>query len=378
MLDYETLRLIWWLLIGIILVAFMVTDGFDMGVGCLLPLIAHNDDERRVLINSVGAHWEGNQVWLILAGGALFAAWPRVYAAAFSGFYVAMILVLCALFFRPLAFDYRGKIANARWRAMWDTGLVIGSLVPPVIFGVAFGNLFLGVPFVFTPQLHVQYLGTFWDLLSPFALLCGALSLMLVIMQGGVWLQLKTDGLLHLRALSATRRSAMLVVLCFLLAGYWLWTGIDGYVLLSQDPNGPSNPLLKAVTTAPGAWMAHFENSPLLLVIPLLGMIFPMLAIYACGQRRAVWGFLFASLTQTCVIFTAGITLFPFVMPSRAYPLSSLTVWDSTSSQMTLSIMLVIVLIFLPIVLLYTLWSYYKMLGRINVETIRRHNHELY
>lgn len=118
MLDYETLRFIWWLLIGVILVAFMVTDGFDMGVGCLLPLIARNDDERRVLINSVGAHWEGNQVWLILAGGALFAAWPRVYAAAFSGFYVAMILVLCALFFRPLAFDYRGKIANARWRAV--------------------------------------------------------------------------------------------------------------------------------------------------------------------------------------------------------------------------------------------------------------------
>ena len=161
MLDYATLRLIWWLLIGIILVAFMVTDGFDMGVGCLLPLIARNDDERRVLINSVGAHWEGNQVWLILAGGALFAAWPRVYATAFSGFYVAMILVLCALFFRPLAFDYRGKIANAHWRRIWDTGLVIGSLVPPVIFGIAFGNLFLGVPFIFTPQLHVQYLGTF-------------------------------------------------------------------------------------------------------------------------------------------------------------------------------------------------------------------------
>ncbi len=168
MLDYETLRFIWWLLIGVILVAFMVTDGFDMGVGCLLPLIARNDDERRVLINSVGAHWEGNQVWLILAGGALFAAWPRVYAAAFSGFYVAMILVLCALFFRPLAFDYRGKIANARWRALWDTGLVIGSLVPPVVFGIAFGNLFLGVPFAFTPQLHVDYFGTFWQLLSPF------------------------------------------------------------------------------------------------------------------------------------------------------------------------------------------------------------------
>lgn len=261
---------------------------------------------------------------------------------------------------------------------MWDTGLVIGSLVPPVIFGIAFGNLFLGVPFLFTPQLHVQYLGTFWQLLSPFALLCGALSLMLVIMQGSVWLQLKTDGIVRQRALSATSRSAMLVVLCFLIAGYWLWVSIDGYVLLSQDPNGPSNPLLKAVTILPGAWMAHFEHSPLLLIIPLLGMISPMLALYACVHRRVVGGFLFASLTQACVIFTAGITLFPFIMPSSAHPLSSLTVWDSTSSQMTLSIMLVIVLIFLPIILLYTLWCYYKMLGRINVETIRRNHHELY
>lgn len=378
MLDYETLRLIWWLLIGIILVAFMVTDGFDMGVGCLLPLIARNDDERRVLINSVGAHWEGNQVWLILAGGALFAAWPRVYAAAFSGFYVAMILVLCALFFRPLAFDYRGKIVNSRWHALWDTGLVIGSLVPPVIFGVAFGNLFLGVPFAFTSQLHVEYFGSFWQLLSPFALLCGALSLMLVILQGSVWLQLKTDGIIRQRALSATSRSAMLVVLCFLLAGYWLWAGINGFVLLSQNANGPSNPLLKAVTILPGAWMNNFMHTPLLLIIPLLGMLFPMLTLYACTHRRIVWGFLFSSLTQACVIFTAGITLFPFVMPSSTHPLSSLTVWDSTSSQMTLSIMLIIVLIFLPIVLLYTLWSYYKMLGRINSETLRRHHHELY
>ncbi|NUB64903.1 cytochrome d ubiquinol oxidase subunit II, partial [Escherichia coli] len=159
------------MLIGVILVVFMISDGFDMGIGCLLPLVARNDDERRIVINSVGAHWEGNQVWLILAGGALFAAWPRVYAAAFSGFYVAMILVLCSLFFRPLAFDYRGKIADARWRKMWDAGLVIGSLVPPVVFGIAFGNLLLGVPFAFTLQLRVEYLGSFWQLLTPFPLL---------------------------------------------------------------------------------------------------------------------------------------------------------------------------------------------------------------
>lgn len=186
-----------------------------------------------MLINSVGAHWEGNQVWLILAGGALFAAWPRVYAAAFSGFYVAMILVLCALFFRPLAFDYRGKIANARWRAMWDTGLVIGSLVPPVIFGVAFGNLFWGCLCVHT-TITCAIPGHFLGIALSFCPTVRRIKPDVGHYAGGVWLQLKTDGILHLRALSATRRSAMLVVLCFLLAGYWLWTGIDGYVLLSQ------------------------------------------------------------------------------------------------------------------------------------------------
>lgn len=154
--------------------------------------------------------------------------------------------------------------------------------------------------------------------------------------------------------------------------------GVDGFVLLTQDANGPSNPLLKGVAILPGAWMNHFIRSPLLLIIPLLGMILPILAFYACLRGQTIRGFLFASLTQACVIFTAGITLFPFVMPSSVSPLSSLTVWDSTSSQMTLEIMLMIVLIFLPIVLLYTLWSYYKMLGRINLETLRRNDHELY
>lgn len=205
MFDYETLRFIWWLLIGVITVVFMISDGFDMGIGCLLPLVARNDDERRIVINSVGAHWEGSGLvdprwWGIICH------WPRVYAAAFSGFYVAMITVLCSLFFRPLAFDYRGKIADARWRKMWDAGLVIGSLVPPVVFGIAFGNLLLGVPFAFTPQLRVEYLGSFWQLLTPFPLLCGLLSLGMVILQGGVWLQLKTVGVIHLRSQLAQTR----------------------------------------------------------------------------------------------------------------------------------------------------------------------------
>lgn len=177
------------------------------------------------------------------------------------------------------------------------------------------------MPFAFTPQLHVDYFGTFWQLLSPFALLCGLLSLSLVIMQGGVWLQLKTEGVIRQRALSATRYSALLIVICFLLAGYWLWAGVDGFVLLTQDANGPSNPLLKGVAILHGAWMNHFIRSPLLLIIPLLGMILPILAFYACLRGQTIRGFLFASLTRACVIFTAGITLFPFVMPSSVSPL---------------------------------------------------------
>lgn len=269
-------------------------------------------------------------------------------------------------------------IADARWRKMWDAGLVIGSLVPPVVFGIAFGNLLLGVPFAFTPQLRVEYLGSFWQLLTPFPLLCGLLSLGMVILQGGVWLQLKTVGVIHLRSQLATKRAALLVMLCFLLAGYWLWVGIDGFVLLAQDANGPSNPLMKLVAVLPGAWMNNFVESPVLWIFPLLGFFCPLLTVMAIYRGRPGWGFLMASLMQFGVIFTAGITLFPFVMPSSVSPISSLTLWDSTSSQLTLSIMLVIVLIFLPIVLLYTLWSYYKMWGRMTTETLRRNENELY
>ncbi len=162
MIDYEVLRFIWWLLVGVLLIGFAVTDGFDMGVGMLTRILGRTDTERRVMINSIAPHWDGNQVWLITAGGALFAAWPMVYAAAFSGFYVAMILVLASLFFRPVGFDYRSKIEDNRWRNMWDWGIFIGSFVPPLVIGVAFGNLLQGVPFhagrVHASVLHRQLL----------------------------------------------------------------------------------------------------------------------------------------------------------------------------------------------------------------------------
>lgn len=208
MFDYEVLRFIWWLLIGVLLIGFAVTDGFDMGVGILLPFMGKTDTERRIMINSIAPHWDGNQVWLVTAGGALFAAWPMVYAAAFSGFYVAMILVLASLFFRPVGFDYRSKLENAKWRNMWDRGIFIGSFVPPLIIGVAFGNLLQGVPFAVNDQLYLNYTGSFLGLLNPYGLLAGIISIMMIITQGATYLQMRTLGELHLRSRNITYLTA--------------------------------------------------------------------------------------------------------------------------------------------------------------------------
>ncbi|MDE2160770.1 MAG: cytochrome d ubiquinol oxidase subunit II, partial [Burkholderiales bacterium] len=249
MFDYGTLKLIWWLLVGVLLVGFAIMDGHDMGVGTLLPFVARSDDERRVVINSIGPHWEGNQVWFITGGGALFAAWPQVYATAFSGLYWAMLAVLWALFLRPVAFDYRSKVHDARWRGAWDWGLFIGSAVPPLIFGVAFGNLLQGLPFSFDNYMASSYSGSFWQLLNPYALLAGIVSSAMITMHGGVYLAHRTEGRLQDSAARGAIGAAMVLVLTFVAAGVWLrWGGIQGYVITSAiDPNALPDPLAKTV-----------------------------------------------------------------------------------------------------------------------------------
>ena len=228
-MDYEMLKVIWWVLVGVLLIGFAITDGFDMGVGSLLNVISKDDSERRIMINSIAPHWDGNQVWFITAGGALFAAWPVVYATSFSGFYMAMILTLAALFFRPIGFDYRSKLEGTKWRKNWDWGIGFGSAVPPIIFGVAFGNLLQGVPFQFDEYLRVTYTGSFFALLNPFAILCGLVSLLMLVTQGGAWLLLKTEGNLFAKVRKATMVSGVLTAVLFALAGVWLAYGIDGY-----------------------------------------------------------------------------------------------------------------------------------------------------
>lgn len=380
MLDYEVLRFVWWLLIGILLIGFAVTDGFDMGVGMLSRVIGHTDTDRRIMINSIAPHWDGNQVWLITAGGALFAAWPTVYAAAFSGFYVAMILVLAALFFRPVGFDYRSKIGDMRWRGMWDWGIFIGSFVPPLVIGVAFGNLLQGVPFTIDAYQRLFYEGNFFQLLNPFGLLAGVVSLTMILTHGATYLQMRTAGELLLRARCAAQISALVMMICFALAGVWvIYGGMNGYVITSvMDHHAASNPLLKTVTREAGAWLVNFHNTPILWLIPGLGGGLPLLTILCSRLGKGAWAFLFSSLTIACVILTAGIALFPFIMPSSIMPDVSLTIWDATSSMLTLKVMTFVAVVFVPIILIYTTWCYYKMFGRITKEHIESNTHSLY
>lgn len=379
MIDYELLRFVWWLLIGVLLIGFAVTDGFDMGVGMLSRVIGRTDVDRRVMINSIAPHWDGNQVWLITAGGALFAAWPQVYATAFSGFYMAMILVLASLFFRPVGFDYRSKIEDNRWRGMWDWGIFIGSFVPPLVIGVAFGNLLQGVPFTIDEYMRINYTGTFFQLLNPFALLAGVVSLFMILAQGATYLQMRTVGELNLRSRASAQISALVTMVAFALAGVWVIYGIDGYVVTSTlDHSAQSNPLVKEVAQQAGAWLINFNNAPILWVIPALGVLLPLLTILMSRLNRPAMAFLFSSLTIACVILTAGVAMFPFIMPSSIMMNASLTMWDSTSSQLTLNVMTYVAIVFVPIVLAYTIWCYWKMFGRITKEHIESNTHSLY
>lgn len=379
MIDYETLRVIWWLLVGVLLIGFAVTDGFDLGVGALLTLVGKTDNERRVLINTIGPHWDGNQVWFITAGGAIFAAWPMIYATAFSGFYLALMLTLAALWMRPLGFDYRSKLDNPTWRATWDWLLFAGGLIPALIFGVAFGNLLLGVPFEMDTNLKSTFVGSFFGLLSPFALLAGLVSVAMLLMHGAAWLQMKTEGHIRQRAERTATLLALATTLLFAVAGIWVAFGLDGYVLSSAvDTAAASNPLHKTVSTVSGGWMANYSTYPWMIMAPLLGLLAPLLVVLFSRKHNAGLTFVSSALSLAGIILTAGFSMFPFLLPSSRMPDVSLTVWDATSSHMTLSIMFWVALIFVPIVLLYTAWSFYSMRGRVSEQHVQDNSHSLY
>jgi cytochrome d ubiquinol oxidase subunit II len=372
MFDYETLRLIWWALLGILLIGFAVMDGFDLGTAALLPFVANSDEERHLALHTIDPVWEGNQVWFILGGGAIFAAWPPLYAAAFSGFYLAMFLVLAALILRPVGLQFRGKFEG--WlRTFWDSCLTISGIVPSLVFGVAFGNLFVGVPFGFDPDLRFHSEITLLSLLNPFALLVGLVSLAMIMLHGATWLSCKATGAVAERARRIVPLAAGVYAALFVAAGFWL-TQLDGLRITSAvDPAAPSNPLLKTVATVPGAWLMNMQAHPVLWLLPLLALGAASLAVQL--RARPLASFAASALVPLFTIATAGAALFPFLLPSSSEPDMSLTVWDASSSKLTLGIMLGAVIVFLPLVLLYTGWVYRVLRGPVSPESMAPDGH---
>ena len=378
-LDYTTLRLIWWGLLGVLLIGFALTDGFDLGVGALLPFVAKTDEERRMVINTVGATWEGNQVWFILGGGAIFAAWPFVYAVSFSGFYLAMFLVLAALILRPVSFKYRSKRPSAAWRTFWDWGLFIGGFVPALVFGVAVGNVLLGAPFRLDSDLRSFYEGSLLGLFTPFSLIAGLLSVAMLVLHGAAWLSIKAEaGPVMERARLYGTIAGVLALVLFAVGGLFVAFGDMGYRITGAlDPNGFSNPLRTTVEAAPGAWLDNYGLYPWMLIAPALGFLGALAGLIGMWRRSAPLAFGGSSLSTVGIIATAGLSMFPFILPSSINPQSSLTVWNASSSHLTLFIMLIVTVIFLPLVLLYTAWVYKVLWGRTSTAALKT-NPDLY
>lgn len=381
-MSYEILRIIWWVLIGVLLIGFMIMDGHDMGVGTLSPFVGKTDSERRAAINSVAPHWDGNQVWFITAGGAVFAAWPLVYAASFSMLYIAILAVLWTIFLRAPAFEYRSKITNPKWRTTWDWVLFVGSATPPLLFGVAFGNILLGVPFHFddsmrlTSDVSSPIMG-FLHLLSPFALLCGLVASCMVTAHGGVYLSLRTEGVMQKRAIKIATIFSLLTIVLFAVGGLCV-SHINGFVATNLNPNAASDPLVKSVTIVKGAWLNNYSAHPITMLAPALAFLGLIFSIKANTSGKSGIAFIASSVAMAGIILTAAVSMFPFIMPSSSSPVSSLTVWDATSSEHTLFLMLVAALIFTPIILIYTSWVYKIMNGKLTAAKIEENSKAYY
>jgi cytochrome d ubiquinol oxidase subunit II len=372
---YAILQLTWWLLLGVLLIGLAVMVGMDMGVGAILRVVGRTDLERRVALNIIGPHWDGNQVWFILGGGAVFAAFPLIYATAFSGFYVVMLLLLWTMIVRPLGFEYRSKIADTRWRNVWDWSLLVSGAVPMVVFGAAFGNLFHGVPFHFAWNMTSYYTGSFVALLNPFAILCGLLSLALAATMGALTVMNGAEGEMHRRARNLAQSAALVATALFAAGGVWVHA-LPGYELVSGPGAGVAQtPMQQVVSVAAGAWQANFAAHPVLWLVPAAGFIGMLGAALAARAGRSHLGWWLGALAWSGVIGTAGAALFPFLLPSSSDPSVSLTLWNASSSRLTLSWMLGFALVFVPLIVWYTGWAFWVMRGKVDAASVAADDH---
>ena len=376
--DYELLRIIWWILLGVLLIGFAIMDGFDLGVGILLPFIAKNDSEKRIVINSVGPVWDGNQVWFILGGGAIFAAWPHIYAVSFSGFYYAMFLILLALILRPVGFDYRSKIDNPIWRNFWDICLFIAGFVPSLVFGVAIGNVLMGVDFSFDQFMVIDNQIKFLSLFAPFSLLCGVLSVLIITTQGACYLAIKTENEIQLRAIKLLKILPIFSIIIYAIGGFFI-ANLEGYKFLSTAQTlGDSNPLNKHVVKIIGGWLNNYQQYSYFIIAPILGFLGAFLVIIFAIFKQYLKAFIASSVSILGIISSVGLSMFPFILPSSLNPNASLTVWDASSSYRTLVVMLIAVIIFMPLILAYTSWVFYILRGKVTKEAINKDSNFLY
>ena len=378
-LDYTTLRVIWWGLLGVLLIGFAIADGFDLGVASLLPFVARTDGERRMVINTIGATWEGNQVWFILGGGAIFAAWPFVYAVSFSGFYLAMLAVLASLILRPVGFKYRSKRPSAAWRNGWDWALFVGGFAPTLVFGVAIGNVLTGVPFRLDSDLRSTYEGTFFGLFTPFSLVCGLMSVAMLVMHGAAWLTMKAEkGVVRDRARRMGAAAAVAGIALFAVGfGFLAMTQMGFHMVGAVATDGASNPTHSLTVQAAGGWLANFRLYPWMALAPIMGFAGMGLALIGLLSAREAIAFGGSSAAIFGIISSVGLSMFPYILPSSIDARSSLTVWNASSSHMTLFIMLIATVIFLPLVLGYTAWVYKVLWGRTSEAELKT-NPDLY
>ncbi|HTR11580.1 MAG TPA: cytochrome d ubiquinol oxidase subunit II [Paraburkholderia sp.] len=373
---YLVFKVLWWLLLGVLLMGLAIMVGMDMGVGAMLRYVGRTDTERRIALNTIAPHWDGNQVWFILGGGAIFAAFPLIYATAFSGLYIVMLLLLWTMIVRPLGFEYRSKLSSPAWRNAWDWTLVVSGAVPMVVYGAGMGNMLMGVPFHFSWDLTSYYTGSFLSLLNPFAVMCGVLSLSLSVWMGGAMLMGRTArGALWDRARRAATVGGLVAIVLFTVGGIWV-SHLQGYRIEHAPlPGVAQTPLQQSVTMAEGAWFDNYHAHRVLWLVPALGyvgMLFGLLAIRAGRSTLAWW---LGALAWIGVIGTAGVSLFPFLMPSSSDPSQSLTVWNAVSSRYTLMWMTGWTVVFMPAVVAYTSWAFYVMRGKVKAEHVESNPH---
>ena len=372
---YAAMQVTWWLLLGVLLIGLAVMVGMDMGVGTILRYVGRSDVERRVALNVIGPHWEGNQVWFVLGGGAVFAAFPLIYATAFSGFYVVMLLLLWSMIMRPLGFEYRSKLDAPAWRNLWDWALFVSGFVPMLVFGAAFGNLFQGVPFHFDWTLTSFYTGSFLWLLNPFAILCGLLAVSMSVFMGSVTVMNGAEGTIYDRARTLAIGSAVVAAVLFAIGGFWV-SGMQGYTIAHAPGAGVAQtPLQQGVERVAGAWLDNFHADGRLWLLPALGFAGLLLGMLSASLRRSHLAWWLGALAWIGVIGTAGAALFPFLLPSSSEPSQSLTVWNSSSSRLTLTWMLGFTLVFVPLVVWYTSWAFYVMRGKVTADDVVNDEH---